>query len=122
MRANISNELINAINDRIYLDLMLHVINNKLVKAIQRDNKGFQNHLDKVYKDVKDQQMQVTKYLKENGVKIYEVVKDSDGEFVSYPYIVKSSTGGFKEGEMRYWRAAIRLELKNRMSKYFGGD
>lgn len=120
MRANIPDELMNAINERIYLDLMLHVVNNKLIKAIQEDNQGFQNHLDKIYKEIKIEQMEISKYLKANGVKLYEVKKDSDGEFVEYPYSVKVS-GGYKEGALRYWRHAIRFELKKRMSKYFGG-
>lgn len=62
MRANISDELLDAINESIYLDLEIHI-----------------------------------------------------------PYVQRIN-GGFKEGYQQFWKSAIKYKLKQRMSKYFGGE
>jgi hypothetical protein len=117
MRANLSNELLNAIDDRIYLDLEIYALTNKMNKA---DNEGFKNYLDKLISDIIKHRKQVNDYLIKNGVKIHDVV-EIDDMFVEYPYHQKTM-GGFKEGTMRYWKSAMKLQLKRRMNKYFGGD
>jgi hypothetical protein len=117
MRANLSNELLNAIDDRIYLDLEIYALTNKMNKA---SDEGFKNYLDKLISDIIKQRKQVNDYLIKNGVKIHDVV-EIDDMFVEYPYHQKTM-GGFKEGTMRYWKSAMKLQLKRRMNKYFGGD
>ncbi|PLR99499.1 hypothetical protein [Bacillus sp. T33-2] len=117
MRANISNELINAIDERIYLDLELHVLTKKMNEAEKQGNEGFSKHLDNLIQNTIKQRKQTQDYLVKNGIKIFDVVEDDDKEFVEYPYYQKVN-GGYKEGTMRYWRHAIRYKLKQRMSKY----
>jgi hypothetical protein len=117
MRANISEELLNQIDERIYLDLEIYSLTRRMNKA---DNEGFKNHLDNIINDLIKQRRELNTFLIKNGVKIYDVVEDDDKEFVEYPYSVKVD-GGYKQGTMRYWRHALRFKLKNRMSKYFGG-
>lgn len=107
MRANLSYELMEAINDKIYLDLMVHIVEKR-------------NLNDHIYKQIIDERKVIADYLKVNGVKIYDVFKDTDGEFVEYPYAVKIN-GGYKEGTMRYWRSAIKYQLNKHMKKYLGG-
>jgi hypothetical protein len=41
--------------------------------------------------------------------------------FVEYPYSQKVN-GGYKEGSQRFWKAAVKYQLKQRMGKYFGGE
>lgn len=118
LRANISEELMNAINDRIYLDLELHVLNNRLFKAEREGKEGFAEYLNKLILDVSLKRKATNECLRSNGVKIHDVIEDEDAEFVTYPYHQKIN-GGFKEGEMRYWRSALKLGLKKRMSEYF---
>jgi hypothetical protein len=118
MRANISNELLNAIDERIYLDLEIHIMTKKMNES---DNEGFKNYLGKIINDLIKQRRELNTHLIKEGVKIYDVVEDDDKEFVEYPYSVKVN-GGFKQGTMRYWRHALRFKLKNRMNKYFGGE
>jgi hypothetical protein len=117
MRANISEELLDAINERIYLDLEIGVLTKKLNES---DNEGFTKYLDQILSTVIKKRKETNDYLTQNGVKIYEAVVDDDKEFLEYPYSVKVN-GGFKQGTMRYWRAAIRFQLKKRMGNYFGG-
>lgn len=117
MRANISNELLDAINERIYLDLEIHILTNKMKKA---DNEGFANYMNNLISDLIKQRKTVNDHLKSNGVKIHEVV-EVDDIFVRYPYVQRIN-GGFKEGYQQYWKAGLKLQLKRRMSKYFGGE
>lgn len=120
MRGNLSDELLNTINERIYLDLELNVINSKLIQAEKDGKEGFTNHLHKLYSNVSKQRKEINAYLKENGVKIHEV-EVLDDMFVRYKYHQRLH-GGFKEGDQMYWKAGMKLELKRRMSKYFGGE
>lgn len=117
MRANIPNELLNAIDDKIYLDLEINVLNSRLHKAEQEGNEGFAEFLNKLILKVITERRNVNQYLRDNGVTVYEVV-EIDEYFVEYPYSQKLN-GGYKEGRQRYWRSAIKLNLKKRMSKYF---
>lgn len=121
MRANISDELLNAINEKIYLDLELHVLNLRFTKAEQEGKNGFANHINKIISDVIKQRKSVSDYLKQNNVKVFEA-EEIDDMFVEYKYYQKLD-GGYKEGSQRFWRDAIKLQLKRRINKYFaGGD
>lgn len=117
MRANVSEELLNAIDDKIYLDLEINVLNSKLHKAEQAGNKGFAEYLNKLILKVTNERRNQNQFLRDNGVKIYDVIQVDD-YFVEYPYSQKIA-GGYKEGTMRYWKSAIKFNLKKRMSKYF---
>jgi hypothetical protein len=117
MRADISDELLNAINERIYLDLEIHVLT---AKANKSDNEGFSNYINKLITNVIKQRKEVNDYLTSNGVKIYDV-QEIDDMFIKYPYSQKIN-GGYKEGYQQFWKAGIKLQLKRRMTKYFGGD
>ncbi|MGG3987292.1 hypothetical protein [Bacillus smithii] len=119
MRANISDELLNAINERIYLDLEIHVLNRKFAKAEREGKKGFANYIDGLLKDVTKKRKKVNAYLNKNGVKIFDP-ENVDNMFVQYRYYQRIN-GGYKEGIQKYWKAALKLGLKKRMSKYFIG-
>lgn len=121
MRANISDELLNAIDERVYLDLDIHILTKRMNDAEKAGNKGFTIHINNLITEVIKQRKSVNDYLLKNNVKIYDVVEDEDKEFVEYPYSVKVE-GGYKQGTMRYWRHALRYKLKIRMSNYFGGE
>jgi hypothetical protein len=118
MRANVSDELLDAINERIYLDLEVHVLTKKLNES---DNEGFSNYINKLISNVIKQRKEVNDYLTSNGVKIFEVV-EIDDMFVKYPYS-QQINGGYKEGYQQLWKAGIKFKLKQRMANYFtGGD
>ena len=117
MRPDISSELLKAINERIHLDLLLHILNKKFIKAENEGNDGFAKYLDKIIKDVSRQRKEVNDYLRQNGVKIFDPEKVDD-MFIQYRYYQKVN-GGYKEGVQRYWRDAIKFQLKKRLSKYF---
>ncbi|WP_137743418.1 hypothetical protein [Robertmurraya siralis] len=118
MRGFIPNELMNAIYDKIYLDLEVHILNSKLHKAEDKGMKDNAEYLNKLILDVIAQRREVSHYLHKNGVKIQEPIEDTDGEFITYKYSV-SINGGYNEGQIRFWRCAIRNNLQERMNKYF---
>lgn len=89
MRAAISDELMNAIDDKIYLDLEIHILNTKLHKAEIDGKKGFAEYLNRVLFSVIAQRREVNMFLRENGVKVHDVIEDPDKEFVSYPLFTK---------------------------------
>jgi hypothetical protein len=117
MRANISDELLNKINDRIYIDLEIHVLTKKMNES---DNEGFTKYLDHLIDNLIKERKEVNTFLIKNGVKIYDV-REIDDMFIEYPYSQKID-GGYKEGTQRFWKSAVKYHLKQRMSKYFGGD
>jgi hypothetical protein len=117
MRAAISDELLIQINERIFLDLEIYALTNKMNKS---DNEGFINYLDGIINGLIKQRKAVNKFLTDNGIKIHDVV-EIDDMFIEYPYSQKIM-GGYKEGTQRFWRDAVKYKLKQRMSKYFGGE
>jgi hypothetical protein len=116
MRGNISDELLNGVNERIYLDLEIHMLTNRMNKS---NNEGFKQYIDGLISNLIKQRKQVNDYLVQNGIKIYEV-KEIDDMFIEYPYSQKIS-GGYKEGTQRFWKDAVKLQLKRRLGKYFEG-
>jgi hypothetical protein len=117
MRANISDELLDQIEERIYLDIEIHMYNSKLEKANKEGNKTLATFYERIVKETTVQRKEVNDFLKQNGIKIYDVV-EVNPDFIEYPYSQKVN-GGYKEGQMRFWKAAIKYKLKKRMSKYF---
>jgi hypothetical protein len=125
MKANIPDELMEAINEAIYLDLELHIIEKRMMEAEKKGNKGFAEHLNVLFFKVSSKRKVNKQYLKDNGVKIFDPVDFNDIEnekaiFVDYHYS-QSINGGYKEGIQRYWKDALRLNLKKRMNGYFKG-
>lgn len=115
MRANISEELLDAINERIYLDLEIHILTKRMNES---DNVGFTQYIDNILKNVIKQRKSVNDYLKANGVKIYDV-EVLDDMFVRYQYSQKIN-GGYREGYQQFWKAAMKKHLQERLNKYFG--
>lgn len=109
MRANIPDELIKLIDEMIYLDLEVHILNKKIDKGKSVEK------LQSILKQVLDKRIEVRKQLRDQGVKIHNPV--SDDMFVRYRYSVKVD-GGYKQGIMQYWKDAMKLTLKKRMRNY----
>ncbi|MED4883100.1 hypothetical protein P9764_03930 [Bacillus smithii] len=101
------------------MDLEIHVLNRKFIKAEQEGKSGFANYVNELIKDVTRKRKEINAYLNKNGVKIFEP-EQVDDMFVQYRYYQRIN-GGFKEGIQKYWKAALKLGLKKRMSKYFIG-
>jgi hypothetical protein len=125
MRANLPDELFKAIDEKIYIDLEIHIINKKLLEAEEQGKEGFAKHLNQILTKLTQQRRTVNDYLRKNGIKVQEAVNyyDVQGEdsiFVDYYYSQKVD-GGYKEGTMRYWKSALTLKLKKRMKDYFAG-
>lgn len=116
MRANISDELMNEIEECIYLGIEIHMYSNKLEKAINEGNTTLTKFYERIVKETTIQRKAVNDFLKQNGIKIYD--PESDEMFVRYKYSQKVN-GGYKEGIIQIWKDAIKLKLKRRMSKYF---
>ncbi|MEH7116081.1 hypothetical protein V7128_01480 [Neobacillus vireti] len=120
MRATISEELLNMIDESIYLNLELHIIDGKINKAEADKNEGFANHLRKIHSNIIKRHKEINDHLRQNGIKIHEV-EVLDDMFVQYRYHQKVN-GGFKEGYNRYWKTAMTFNLNKRMKRHFGGD
>jgi hypothetical protein len=120
MRATISEELLDMIDESIYLQLELHIIDKKITKAEADNNEGFVNHLRKIHSNIIKQHRKINEHLRQNGIKIHDV-EVLDDMFVRYKYHQKIN-GGFKEGYNQYWKAGIKLKLNKRIKRYFGGD
>jgi tRNA(Ile)-lysidine synthase TilS/MesJ len=117
MRANISEELMDAIEERIYLDLEIFAFTKRLHKAQQENNSSLATFFDKLISEVIIKRKETNDYLKQNGIKIFDPV-NVDEMFVRYHYSQKVN-GGYKEGFQQYWKSALKFKLKKRMSKYF---
>ena len=59
---------------------------------------------------------QLNNYLRKENTKIQEVVV-CDDMFVEYPYYIRTEEGGIKEGAERYWKAALKLHMKNKLKE-----
>ncbi|WP_152966741.1 hypothetical protein [Sporosarcina globispora] len=118
MRANIPDELIKAINEKIYLDLELHILQKKLTEANDQGKEGFAEYLNKVILKVISQRRSNNEYLRKHGVKVREP-EELDDMFVRYYYSVQSDLGGYKEGYEQFWKSAMTYNLRKRMNKYF---
>ncbi|WP_080845685.1 hypothetical protein [Cytobacillus gottheilii] len=123
MRANISDELLNAIDEKIFIDLEINALNSKLHKAEKEGNKGFAEHLNQIILKVINDRKNINEYLKKQGVKVFEPEHfyDREGEdpiFVDYRYYQRIN-GGYKEGVQRYWISGIKYKLKTRLNKHF---
>lgn len=119
MRANISDELLDMINEKIYVSLEIHVLNKRLISSDEKGTKGFSKHLESVIKEKNSELKKVNDFLRANGIKVGEAERIDDF-FIEYYYSCKVD-GGFKEGTMRYWESAIKYNLKKRLNKYFTG-
>lgn len=117
MRANIPDELYDLIDEKIYLDLEVHILNKRFIKAEKEGNDGFAKRIERLITQTTQKRRKVNESLKENGIKIFEPI--TDDEFVEYKFYQKTKSGGFAEGSMRYWKAAMKLNLKKRMSSYW---
>ena len=118
MKARLSNELHNAIHEKIILDLTIHYLNGKLEKEQDRKKLDF---LNKIIYRVSQDRRNNSVFLKDNGIKVFEPVPDDDGLFITYTYS-QSINGGFKEGQSRYWRAALKNHLRNKLEDYYRGN
>ncbi|WP_338453140.1 hypothetical protein R4Z09_15470 [Niallia oryzisoli] len=118
MKANISEELEKLINEKIYLDLEVHILTKRLNEATQKNTTQvhfFQKKLDHKLKELK----QANQQLRKENVKIFDPVKDDI--FIQYNFYVKVN-GGYKEGNMRYWKDAMKYELNQRFQHRKQGD
>lgn len=116
VRPNIPDELYKQIDEKIYLDLEVHILNKRFIKAEKEGNSGFATYIENLIIQTTNKRKEVNDLLKNEGVKIYDPVADDD--FVEYKFYQKKS-GGIAEGSMRYWKPAMKLNLKNRMSVYW---
>jgi hypothetical protein len=113
MRAAISDEWLDMINEKIYLGLEIHVLNKRLISSGNINQK----QLETVIKMKNNELKQVNSFLNKHKIKVGEVEK-LDSMFVQYYYSIKVD-GGYKEGYQKYWRDAMKLNLKKRLSKHF---
>lgn len=56
----------------------------------------------------------IKRFFHKNGIKVHPVKVDSDGLFVQYDFSIKVE-GGYKEGNFRFWRAALTMTLRKKM-------
>lgn len=116
MKANISEELENLINEKIYLDLEIHLLTKKMDKARHRNELDSLNRYEQIFNDKFKELKAANDLLRKQNVKVHKPNKD--GEFVQYNFYVKEN-GGYKEGYFRYWISAIKYKLKQRLDPYF---
>ena len=115
LKANIPKELEELIDEKIYLDLEIHILNSQLNKLNQNKDEEriiyFEKRLEKKYQELR----KVNNELRKENVKIYKPV--SDDMFVQYDFSIKTAEGGYKEGNFRYWKSAIKYKLNKRLNE-----
>ncbi|MGG1488788.1 hypothetical protein ACTXHK_02550 [Bacillus licheniformis] len=111
MRPIISDELANAIHEKIIIDLCIHAMETRISKAESIENKKIIGYYENKLKKLLSMRKHINSYLKNENTKIQEVVI-CDDMFVEYPYYIKTEEGGIKEGNSRYWKAALKLHMK----------
>lgn len=112
MKANIPRKHEIAIYDYIYLSLMVEILEGKAAKGMQLDAPI--NTVLKELRKVKD-------FLRTNQIKVHPVVVDPDKEFVQYDFTCKVD-GGYKEGDFRFWRAALVMTINKKMKLLKKGE
>jgi hypothetical protein len=116
MKARISQELNELINEKILLDLEIHLLTKKK-EGIQKSNQHkMLLPLEKMINQKMKELKEANNNLRKQNVKIHEPI--SDGMFVQYNFYVKEN-GGYKEGQFRYWKSAIKYKLKQRLNPLF---
>ena len=113
MKANIPKELEELIDEKIYIDLEIHILTTRLDKSNQNKDKDriiyFEKRLDQKFKERK----KVNDQLRKENVKISKPV--SDDIFAQYDISLKTN-GGYKEGNLRYWKDAIKYKLNKSLN------
>ena len=113
MKANIPKELEELIDENIYIDLEIHILTTRLDKSNQNKDKDriiyFEKRLDQKFKERK----KVNDQLRKENVKIFSPV--SDDMFVQYDISINVN-GGYKQGNFRYWKAALIYKLNKRLN------
>jgi hypothetical protein len=112
IRANISDQELDMINEKIYLKTEIEVLNKKLISSENINQK----HLESVINIKNNELKEVNSFLNKHRISMGEIEKVDD-MFIRVHYSVKVD-GGYKEGFQQIWRAAFLLYLKKRMSKY----
>ncbi|ATH91562.1 hypothetical protein [Bacillus glycinifermentans] len=116
MKPIISKELENAIHEKIIIDLCIHAMETKLKKAKPNKDRELIEYYEVKLKKLFSTRKQLNDYLRKENTKVQEVVV-CDDMFVEYPYYIRTKEGGIKEGEARYWKAALKLHMKNKLKK-----
>lgn len=116
MKPVISKELENAIHEKIIIDLCIHAMDTKLTKAESNKEPELVEYYEGKLKKLFSIRKELNDYLKKENTKIQEFVV-CDDMFVEYPYYIRTKEGGIKEGEARYWKAALKLHMKNKLGE-----
>lgn len=104
MKASIPQEFEDAIHDYIIIQMMIEVLDKKLA-----DGMKVEKVIDKLLKN----HAKIKSFMRKHNIKVYEP-KVIDEEFVEYTYSIKTN-GGYKEGNNRYWRHALRMHMNKRL-------
>ena len=115
MRANISDEHIEAIHEKIVTDLCIHALETKIEKAARLQQKELVDRYENHLKTLLSERKELNAYLGQQATKIHKVVIIDD-IFVEYPYHVSTKEGGIKEGTMRYWKAALKNHMRKKLN------
>lgn len=105
MKANIPKELENIINEKIMLDLEIHVLNEKMKKGERHES---------LLKDRMLKLKQANDYLRKHHIKVQQPVR-RDEVFIDY-YYSQQINGGYKEGIMSYWDIVLKQRTKRRLN------
>ncbi|WP_270574380.1 hypothetical protein [Bacillus glycinifermentans] len=116
MKPVISKELENAIHEKIIIDLCIHAMETKLKKAESNKDQELVEYYETMLKKLFSIRRELNDYLRKENTKIQEVVV-CDDMFVEYPYYIRTKEGGIKEGAARYWKAVLKLHMKNKLKK-----
>ncbi|WP_338472729.1 hypothetical protein R4Z10_08360 [Niallia sp. XMNu-256] len=113
MKPNIPKELEDLIDEKIYLDLEIHILNTKLNKLNEKKDNDRITFFEKKLGDKFKERKKVNDQLRKEKVTIYSPINDD--MFVQYDFSIKTN-GGYKEGNFRYWKSAIKYKLNQRLN------
>jgi hypothetical protein len=117
MRANISDLWFNKMEEKIYVDLELHILNNKLTKSKENKQSKLVKQMENLIKQKNNEKRDLNQFLRDNKIKIEKAIRVDD-MFVRYHYYCKVEAG-YKEGYLQFWDSAMKYKLKKRLNKYF---
>lgn len=106
MKARISDELENAIQEKIMLDLEVHVLERKL-------NKGAP--VEDLLVDRRARLKEYNAILRKEQVKVLPPVRRNE-IFIDYSFSQKVD-GGFKEGVMSFWDIVLKQRTQKRLNQ-----
>jgi hypothetical protein len=112
MKALISEELEQLIDEKILLDLEVGVLTKKIEKVTLSGDLSSLSQLKTLLDKKFAQLKRVNDQLRGENVRIAQPF--GDDTFIQYNFYKKFDDGGLTEGNLRYWKEVVKYRLRQR--------